>query len=376
MNRFLIAKGRTAATAAAAALGGGATPKQLPSLLRGSASTISFRTMRPLSVSVPPLHNDSVLMSKVGSTTTTGSFVQLPNKMLMQPTAVHKRGLAKQAGNRYSPDQNRNHTKSGGVPAPKQQQAVKKNDGMLRLQMCWTPYDLEAMEPDGDQDVDDEDEYMFVKAKFDLKDIKAKAKEMFESSKDLEYHDGEDWQPLTNVQDLAKYRGSTEPVPIRVPEVYDEDGYNYEDDEDEDNEAYNDQDDDDNDYRYAPAISNAASTMKSTIFALVARLQAQGYTRCPDGTPLTLFHAATGKKISTATWILSQAMENSDSVATVEEEVDGTLDPEALETLLLGHVGALQHMAQCLDYDLVWQPRRPVVDHDDDPDGTVQATTV
>jgi hypothetical protein len=377
MNRFLISKGRTAAVAAAGALGGSATPNKLPSpsSLRGSASTVSVRTIRHF-VSVSVLDNDSVVL---GSKPVTRSFL-LPN-MMLQPitTGTVRRGLAKHSasGNRYAPDQNRNHTKSGGVPPPKQQQAVaKKNDGMLRLQMCWTPYDLEAMEPDGDDgDLDEDgDEYMFVKAKFDLKDIKQKTKEMFESSKDLEYHDGEEWKPLTNIQDLSKYKGSTEPVPIRVPEVYDEDGYNYEDDEDEDdNESYNykDDDDDNDDYRYAPK-SHEARQMKSAIFALVARLQAQGYTRCPDQTPLTLFHAATNTKLSTVTWILSQAIENSaNSVATIEED-DGTLDPETLEDLILGHVGALQHMAQCLDYDLVWQPR--TVDKDD-PD-TIDATTV
>jgi hypothetical protein len=367
MNRFLISKGRTAA-GAAAALGGGATPKLLPPPLRNSASTVSFRTIRHLvsvSASAPLLDNDSVSLDrKLGLTLTTSTLTS---------------SSFKQAGNRYSPDQNRNHTKSGGVPLPKQQQqAVKKNDGMLRLQMCWTPYDLEAMEQDDDNDgIDEEDEYMFVKAKFDLKDIKQKAKEMFESSKDLEYHDGEEWKPLNNIQDLSKYRSSSEPVPIRVPDVYDEDGYNYADDEDEDDESYkykgdeDDDDDDDDEYRYGePKSYNAAANqMKRTIYALVQRLQAQGYTRCPDGTPLTLFHTATGKKVSTATWILSQAMENStNDIATIEDD-DDTLDPETLETLLLGHVGALQHMAQCLDYDKVWQPRN-------DDSATIDAQTV
>ena len=245
---------------------------------------------------------------------------------------------------------------------------------MVKLQICHSNYDLEPMDPDMYDEEDEDDEMMFSKAKFDMNDIKKKVEEMFDTSKDLEYYDGAKWKPLRGVQDIAKYKGGKEPLKVRIPEHYDDEEVNMDEDEDDysggggggrgggGKRGYGDDDDDD----YMPGggdddddgmgddddmynrmnAGGRMSIMEDTINELVELLKENGYVRS-DIKALTMKETSTNKEIPTKDWVLQAADK----------------DP-TVESVLLGHVGALDHIVQCLHYDMVWKAKATTVDDD------------
>jgi hypothetical protein len=206
-------------------------------------------------------------------------------------------------------------------------------------------------------DDDDDDDMMFTKAKYDMKDIKTKVEEMFDTSKDLEFYDGKNWKPLKDLNAISKYKGGKEPLKVRVPEHYDEETLDEEEDYDNDdrygrggNKKKNQFDDDDDDYNpdedddvlddedmYGQMRNTKASVMEDTINELVSDLKEEGYERS-DIKPYTMKLLSNGHEVSTKDWVLKQADKN-----------------PTYESVLLGHVGALEHIVQCLHYDMVWK---------------------
>jgi hypothetical protein len=175
---------------------------------------------------------------------------------------------------------------------------------------------------------------------------------------------------------ISKYKGGKEPLKVRVPEHYDdtevgadedEDDYRgggkgggkgsgrYDDDDDDDYGGYNPEDDDDmdDDMYNQMGPGSKMSVMEDTINELVDTLKTSGYERS-DIKALTMKETSTNKEISTKDWVLQQADK----------------DP-SVESVLLGHVGALDHIVQCLHYDMVWKPKvesKVDVDGGDDDD--------
>ena len=91
--------------------------------------------------------------------------------------------------------------------------------------------------------------------------------------------------------------------------------------------------DDDDDW----FVSTKPIILADTIRGLVKELKAQGYERSSD-TPMTMLN--TQGPIATKDWILQQ----------------GEANPH-VATVLLGHIGALDHMVECLHYNCVWIDR-------------------
>ena len=249
---------------------------------------------------------------------------------------------------------------------------------IVKLQICHSNYDLEPMDPDMYDDEDDEDdEFMFSKAKFDMNDIKSKVEEMFDTSKNLEYYDGKNWKALRGLDAISKYKGGKEPLKVRIPEHYDDTDVNteeddeqedygrgggggggkkkkggaYDDDDDDDDMDYGDYnaedddlaDEDDDMYNQLNA-KGKISVMEDTIHELIDILKENGYERS-DIKAMTMKETKTNKEIATKDWVLQQADK----------------DP-VVESVLLGYVGALEHIVQCLHYDMVWNARKPDVE--------------
>ena len=88
--------------------------------------------------------------------------------------------------------------------------------------------------------------------------------------------------------------------------------------------------------------------MEGTIRELVNSLKTSGYERS-DIKAFTMKEKSTIKEILTKDWVLKQAEED-----------------QSVESVLLGYVGALDHIVQCLHYDMVWKTN--MNDDNNDPD--------
>jgi hypothetical protein len=147
-----------------------------------------------------------------------------------------------------------------------------------------------------------------------------------------------DWEILHDVAQLHAI--SKRPILVRDPAMFALPGDDDEDDEDDDDydehgygEYPTDDDDDDVD-----------GSWNDTILELVQQLQASGYR------PTTTTEAGAGTvqmleketdpttSMSTRTWVLEQA----------------AADDPLLQRILLGKVGALDHIVQCLHMPFVW----------------------
>jgi hypothetical protein len=183
---------------------------------------------------------------------------------------------------------------------------------MVKLQICHNETDLILeQEPD---------ELFLTISKFDVDHIKRHVEEVCDTSKAIEYFEDQTWKPLRDLTDILEYRGGRIPLKIRVPECYDEtplpEGYMDDSvhlDETEEEEGY----------------------WGDLIQALITALKASGYTRSEvkRDTMENSVH-----EIRTVDWVLQRAEE----------------DPK-LQSMLLGNVGALDHLVEYLNYDFVWQ---------------------
>jgi hypothetical protein len=184
----------------------------------------------------------------------------------------------------------------------------KTVDNVVTLQMCHCENDL-VIEPD---------DLFFTKAKFALGDIKDKCEEIFETSDTMEYFEEATWKPLRTLKDIEKYKGGKIPLKIRIPDCYDDTplppGYlnDIVSDEEEDNGYIGD-----------------------TIKGLVAALKVSGYTRS-NIKQFTVENAH--HDILTRDWLLERAEHD-----------------QKLKSILLGYVGALDHIVEFLHVDFVWK---------------------
>lgn len=347
---------------------------------------------------------ESPLMVLDGASVLSSSFLTI----LSSPSSsVVRRGLAtkKWSGDRYAPNPSNNRGNTGNNNSMSNNRNSNNNNSnssnnrggggkgsdSLKLLLCWSKYDLEAgIDPDN-LDPDDE-EYLYEKAKFDLKDIQEKVKEQFEKNKDIEYYDGNDWKPLKSMQELTRFKGGKTPLPLRIPSMYDDNDMD-EDDDDDDKDYENGDDgfdyskgndsDVDDDYEgnnddFAAMNDpvkeggDAQIAMKRVITMLVDRLKSQGYQRASVNS-LLLPDNTTSTTILTRDWILSQLEPSKLEVSSKDQEptddddddAQDNADKELLENVLLGQVGALDHITQCLHFDVVWT-RLTMPDEDGD----------
>jgi hypothetical protein len=180
----------------------------------------------------------------------------------------------------------------------------------VKLQICHNETDL----------ILDPDDLFFTNSKFDVEHIKRAVEEVFDTSKEIEYFEDQTWKPLRDLTDILEYRGGRIPLKIRVPECYDEtplpEGYM-------DDPVNLDETDEEEGY------------WGDMIQALIKDLKASGYYRS-DVKRDSMENAE--HEIRTVDWVLQRAAEN-----------------PKLQSMLLGNVGALDHLVEYLNYDFVWK---------------------
>lgn len=254
-----------------------------------------------------------------------------------------------------------------------------------RFFCCFTRYDLEGIldETDTGEDIA---ELTFTASTSNLDEILKKAQERFgkfpelniedETSRQqdvLEYYTADGgWKPMISMQALKDHQQKLKMVqesngdatadalppiiPVRYPNFFDKL-------EDDDNRDYPDQD---------QANKEAPPPFEDTINFLVAHLKSFGYVRDSPGSMRRVSRpdnqqppAATEsvgeeidstreqggeEKISTRDWILTQAQTDLD-----------------LRQILIDFPHALEHIAECIHYDFVWNLENTFSD-DFDPD--------
>jgi hypothetical protein len=196
------------------------------------------------------------------------------------------------------------------------QKGFGPNGTMLKLNFCYNDFDLYAV-----PQTPNHEKYQYVKSSCDLEEIKAKTVEEFKTDKDLEFFDGEKWVPLTNVKDIREWKGGMIRLDIRVPSIYD-DVY------EETVKAAKKKEDKSSAY-------HTDRSMKDVIRSLVLNCKLAGTVR----SGIKPLYLKTGKvEISTKEWILKEADK----------------DPN-LQSIILRQAGALDHLVQCVHYDIVWK---------------------
>jgi hypothetical protein len=189
----------------------------------------------------------------------------------------------------------------------------KKEEGdgteTIHIKFCYSKYDVEEV-TSFDPDMPD-----IVTAKCNLQDIRKEAAEWFDGSTNLEYYVGSEWKPLDNLQDLESFKRSNMPIHIRDPTTFHDEDY---DGDGNDNNA------DEND------------EMQETIERLVGTLKGSGHVRVSNDT-LKVGNSS-HETVPTREWVLAQAASDT-----------------ALRDLLLSHVCGLDHIVQCLHFDILWE---------------------
>jgi hypothetical protein len=188
-------------------------------------------------------------------------------------------------------------------------------DGVaLKINFCRNDYDLYSAPRSIRQE-----QYQYVKSVFNLRQIKEKTREEFETDKDLEYYNGEEWLPLTNMDDIKPWKGGAYALDIRVPSQYD-DVYEY---------TIQSKD-------KMGSIIEGRSMMK-IIRSLVLECQRTGVER----SKVKRFHLSRGTTtVPTRQWVMTAA--ESDAL---------------LRSVLLRRPGALDHIVKCLHLDFLWHKR-------------------
>ena len=214
-----------------------------------------------------------------------------------------------------------------------------KVSNSIKLQICHNEYDAFVIEPDKD------DRLFYTHAKFTVKDIQTKLNEVYDDYNEkniIEYYEADDatWKPLIHINDVLKYRGGKIPFKIRLPQYYDDTPLptNYLNHVTDQNHSpadlnfiprYNDQ-------REAYQVNLIGISIKTMILVM----KHEGYERS-DIKQHVLVHPTHHGEILTRDYILRRAQE----------------DP-GLQSLLLNHVHALEHMIEFIHYDFVWKKVR------------------
>jgi hypothetical protein len=196
------------------------------------------------------------------------------------------------------------------------------NGNALKICFCYNDHDLYAKPK-----TPNHEKYQYFKSQYKLSEIKEKTKEEFDTCENLEYFNGTEWTPLVNIKDLAPWKGGVKVLNIRVPSRWDD--YIHERDI-EGLDGNGDDDDAINDGEF-----NGSRDMKEVIEALVLTCKLTDTTR----SKVKPYHLQCGKtEISTKQWILNEA-END----------------KLLRTIILHRPGTLDHMVQCLHFDMTWR---------------------
>lgn len=209
---------------------------------------------------------------------------------------------------------------NGWMITENRQFASKKNKGnqtssdpALVVRFVYSAFDME-------EDSDMEEDTVVFQSMPKSKDFFKKLQKSFEidvdSLKVLQFYDGNgEWINLGNPKQLE---GVESPVFVRHPRMFDGEEYGY--------------DEDDMDYDMSEDLSSFSS-LETTIRSLIETLKKDGYSMSTE--PLSL--AKDGDAMSSRKWLLERA----------------AIDTE-LQTTLLVNVGALDHIASCLDFPFLW----------------------
>jgi hypothetical protein len=190
-----------------------------------------------------------------------------------------------------------------------------------RFFCCFTHYDLDGL-MEGTEDAYNDELGLGFTAKLDVEAIKQQAAEQFGSAASLQYYNGiGEWKLLLNVDshDFQALLQSGRPIPVRVPEVYNE-------------------------------FDDAGTPqMERTITVLAANLVGAGFVRCSSN---SIRHKTLtdNKIVMTKDWILQHA-------AAGDKE---------LRDMLLSNTFALEHIAECLHFDFFWKDVVVETSSDDD----------
>jgi hypothetical protein len=227
------------------------------------------------------------------------------------------------------------------------------NGNMLKICFCYSDHDLFAKPK-----TTNHEKYQYFKSKPILSEIKERTREEFETSEDLEYFNGIEWLPLTNVKDIASWKGGEKVLNIRVPSRWDEFIH------------YNDIKSPSEDDVVDPNKLRGYYEMEAVIEALVLLCKSTDMTRSkikpyhlqnvPKKPEIKITDVTRSKirntdmmqskmkpyhlqnvpktEISTKQWILNEAES----------------DP-LLQSVILRQPGTLDHIVQCLHYDVTWR---------------------
>jgi hypothetical protein len=229
----------------------------------------------------------------------------------------------------------------------------------VRLKMCHSEEDLYRdfpMFPDyTEEDIEslagsDDEQAMYVRCNFKMKAIHKEVIEVYGTAKNLEIYDftRSKWLPFVSLTEWSEYSGSAEPMYLRIPKLYDDTPVD---------EKYSSpsrsidprsikpssnampgQTDEEEKDIYDILKSTRPLILADTIRGLVRKLKMAGYKRSSTVTAQTMRNAR--GEVVTREWILQQGERNRHVAA-----------------VLLGHIGALDHIVECLHYNCVWIDR-------------------
>jgi hypothetical protein len=212
----------------------------------------------------------------------------------------------------------------------------REKSNFVYVQICWSTDDIKNRD---DIIVDKKEaEEVYQKVRGDVSAVMAKALEIYDTVKDLEYYNGHYWTPLNKDDHLLPYQGGKKLLSIRIPDYFEE--WEIGDTDDELDEEEEEADDDRRDtVKRTPKAAQASHTsIERVIRDLADILQSKGYQRSPiKAFTMQDFHQQT---IPTQRWVLKEAEQDT-----------------MLRSILLSNAGALKHIVHCLHYDSLWRPK-------------------
>jgi hypothetical protein len=237
-------------------------------------------------------------------------------------------------------------------------------DNECRLQICYSPYDLDVTE---DEVFEDRQDMTFVRVNFNLESIRETFREVYPDLKGkLEYYnDYRVWQELNDCtffdDSMQKYRCGKKTLQVRAPRHYDDELWEETDKTVDDPGVDLNVPMDDNDENSAlnqngplqegmdDPLALSSLFIERCIRQLVAQLKSEQYVRQQgvvygenNETKIvySLVNPFKSQKILTRDWLLQQA----------DRDPSG-----ALGRLFLAVPHSLSHIQQCLHYDCLWR---------------------
>ena len=215
----------------------------------------------------------------------------------------------------------------------------REKENFVFLQICWTTDDIKQR-PDKIENLEEAEE-LYQKVPGDVPAVLAKAYEVYDTVKDLEYYNGHYWTPIRKNQHLGDYLGGKRVLSVRIPEYFE----NYEmvdsddefpEDEFEENEGSDLRNP--GKRRRKSVLPGSQTAIERVIRDMADILQSGGYQRSPiKAFTLEDMHQQT---IPTQKWVLQEAKKDT-----------------TLRSIVLSNPGALQHIVHCLHLDALWRPK-------------------